>query len=200
MSIKLNGATSGSVELDVPAAVTGGDVNLSLPGAGTVDRLERAGNILQVVSTTKTDVFSLATQTPTLITGLTASITPSSSSSKVLISIDMCVSAGAANYTTWFYLYRGGSVITGAQAANSGGIQGNQERAFKMCRNSSSNDATAIAGMYLDSPSTTSATTYQVYMSGESGQTHYINKMANEQNYSYTPRTVANITIMEIAA
>lgn len=31
MSIKLNGATSGSIELDVPAAVTGGDISLTLP-------------------------------------------------------------------------------------------------------------------------------------------------------------------------
>jgi len=36
MPIKLNGATSGSIELAVPAAVTGGDVTLTLPnGVGT---------------------------------------------------------------------------------------------------------------------------------------------------------------------
>ena len=75
MSIKLNGATSGSVELDVPAAVTGGDVSLSLPGAGTVDRLERAGNILQVVQGTKTDTASVTGGTFADV-GLSAAITP----------------------------------------------------------------------------------------------------------------------------
>ena len=158
------------------------------------------GGIIQCVSTTKTDLFSLATETPTLITGLTATITPKFNTSKVLISIDLIVSAGATNYTTWFYLYKGGSVITGAQGANSGGIQGNQERAFKACRNYSNNDVMNVCGMYLDSPSTTSATTYQVYMSQESGQTGYINKFANEGNVSYSPRLVSSITLMEFSA
>jgi len=158
------------------------------------------GGIIQCVSTTKTDLFSLATETPTLITGLTATITPKSNTSKVLISIDLSVSAGATNYTTWFYLYKGGSVITGAQGANSGGIQGNQTRAFKCCRNYSGNDVMNVHGTYLDSPATTSATTYQVYMSQESGQTGYINKFANESNVSYAPRITSAITLMEFSA
>ncbi len=50
MSIKLNGATDGSIQLDVPAAI-GSDLNITIPtAAGTLDRLERAGNILQVVT------------------------------------------------------------------------------------------------------------------------------------------------------
>ena len=61
MPIKLNGATSGSVELDVPAAV-GSDLQLTLPTtAGTLDRLERPGNILQVVSTNWNDKKVYAT-------------------------------------------------------------------------------------------------------------------------------------------
>ena len=61
MSIKLNGAINGSVELDVPDAI-GSDVSLTIPGAaGTFDRLERAGNILQVVSTNWNDKKSYGT-------------------------------------------------------------------------------------------------------------------------------------------
>ena len=40
MGLKLNGATSGSVELDVPAAVSGGDVTLTLPnGVGSANQI-----------------------------------------------------------------------------------------------------------------------------------------------------------------
>ena len=43
MPIKLNGSTSGSVELDVPAAVSGGDISLTLPnGVGTLNSGESA--------------------------------------------------------------------------------------------------------------------------------------------------------------
>lgn len=45
MSIKLTGATSGSLELDVPAAVSGGDVLLTLPnGVGTADQVLKNGS------------------------------------------------------------------------------------------------------------------------------------------------------------
>jgi hypothetical protein len=71
MGLKLNGSTSGSIELD-PQATLGsdrvitlnatGDSTLTLPDAnGTLDRLERAGNILQVVSTNWNDKKSYGT-------------------------------------------------------------------------------------------------------------------------------------------
>ncbi len=51
MGLKLNGATDGSIQLDVPAAIGSDVTGVLLPtAAGTLDRLERAGNILQVVT------------------------------------------------------------------------------------------------------------------------------------------------------
>ena len=45
MSIKLNGATSGSVELDVPATVSGGDISLTLPnGTGSANQVLKSGS------------------------------------------------------------------------------------------------------------------------------------------------------------
>lgn len=45
MSIKLTGATSGSIELDVPDAVNGGDISLTLPnGVGTADQVLKNGS------------------------------------------------------------------------------------------------------------------------------------------------------------
>jgi len=155
------------------------------------------GGVIQCVSTTKTDTFSHNSETPTLITGLTATITPKFNTSKVLISIDLSVGASATNYTVWFYLYKGGSEISGA-TGDAGAA--NQDRAFKAIRTYSNNDPVSTAGMYLDSPSTTSATTYQVYMSVESGQTGYINRQGQDANVSYNPRTVSSITLMELSA
>ena len=61
MTVKLNCSSSGSVALAAPASTNlGADVILNLPAhAGSLDRLERAGNILQVVNAeTSTTVSS----------------------------------------------------------------------------------------------------------------------------------------------
>ena len=197
--IKLLHSGGNGVILSAPDSSPASDRTLKLPGDtnSTVDTLNRAGNILQVVSTTKTDTFSHNTQTPTLITGLTATITPSSSSNKVKISVDISCSPSNSTYTCWFFLYKGGSEISGA-TGDAG--QANQDRAFKSCRGSTTNDPVNVSGTFLDSPSTTSATTYQVYMSVESGITNYINMQAQNANVVYNPRTVSSITLEEVAA
>ena len=53
--------------------------------------------------------------------------------------------------------------------------------------------------MYLDSPGTTSATTYQIYVGQESGSTVYLNKFGSSGNNSYLARSTSGITLMEIS-
>ena len=62
MTVKLIGSSSGSVSLQAPASTSGGANRvLTLPDINsTVDTTGRAGNIVQVVSTTKTDTASQA--------------------------------------------------------------------------------------------------------------------------------------------
>ena len=90
MPIKLNGATSGSVELDVPAAV-GSDLQLTLPTvAGTLDRLERSGNILQAVQfaragTSAASSSILSSSSFTFATFMDKEITTTQANSKILI-------------------------------------------------------------------------------------------------------------------
>ena len=56
-AIRLTGSTSGYAEI-TPSAIAG-DVQLVLPStAGTLDRLNRAGNVLQVVENTSSTVVS----------------------------------------------------------------------------------------------------------------------------------------------
>jgi len=154
-----------------------------------------SGGVIQVVSTTKTDTFSMNSETPTLITGLTADITPTRSDSKILVSMDVNTTASAGNYTSWFYIYRDSSVVSGAT-----GDAGNpsQDRAFKSVRHREANWMQNTSGIFLDSPSTTSTTTYQIYISQETNSTVYIGRTGSNNNYSYHPRTVSSITLMEI--
>ena len=155
-----------------------------------------SGGIIQVVSTTVTAAtFTHNSETPILITGMVATITPTRSDSKVLVSINVNTSVTAANYTTMFLLYRDGSVISGAR----GDAAQNQTRCFKSLRHSNSNVTQETSGMYLDSPGTTSATTYQVYVAQEGGSTMYLNKFGSDGSYAYHPRATSGITLMEVS-
>ena len=154
------------------------------------------GGIIQIVQTVVTaGDFTHNSETPTLITGMVASITPKFTPSKILVSMDVCTTTSNSNYTTMFFIYRDGSVVSGARG-DAG--ESNQLRAFKAVRHSGSNVQQTTSGMYLDSPSTTSAITYQIYVAQESGSTVYLNRTGSNSNNTYHPRLTSSITLMEV--
>lgn len=110
------------------------------------------GKVLQFVSTTKTDPFTSNLTSFNDVTGLTVSITPSSSSNKVLIFLNFIVSCQTNARLININLLRGSTNI--GQPASSG--------ATTHAYNVDSDNANHVALHYLDSPATTSATTYKV--------------------------------------
>jgi len=159
-----------------------------------------AGKILQVVSTTKTDTFSasLASGADTAITGLSATITPTSTTSKILV---MFQAAGArANDLPYFFvrLYRGATEIgSGATASN--------HTSVIQASGIVATDTTAIgplSGHFLDSPATTSATTYALHAAnaGTSTHTYYVNRSQDDIDAANFPRTSSSITLLEVSA
>lgn len=157
------------------------------------------GKVLQVVTTTKTDTFSttLNSGVETAITGLSVSITPSSASNKILVMITLS-SGGNGNVGASFILKRGSTDIILGDAA------GNRKRiTFAAPKNSSNfEDVLPVAFTGLDSPSTTSSTTYSVsiFNSRGSSDTYFINRPSLDTDNSIQPRTPSTITVMEIAA
>ena len=57
-----------------------------------------------------------------------------------------------------------------------------------------------LGASHLDSPNTTSATTYAIIARTDSGQTFYINRSKNPDNVSARPWAISEITLMEIGA
>ncbi|QCW22987.1 hypothetical protein [Synechococcus phage S-B05] len=161
MPVRLNGATSGYTELSAPAVA--GITTMTMPTAsGTLDRLERSGNILQVVQNTFTSTTN-STSTSFVDTGLSVTITPTSSSSKIFIMTSFLFGQRRTSNLTQdhmksFTLLRGSTNIAPAnnsffQAQNQASGSINFAEQTQVC-----------AINYLDSPSTTSATTYKVQM------------------------------------
>jgi len=171
--------------LTTASSLTAGNLTGSVPASAMP-----AGSVLQVVSATTTSSTTNTTSTPADVTGLTASITPSSTSSKVLVMVSTQweLFRSSLEVTGYFLLLRGATTIF-SQSANSLGLEAAP----------SSNGRVYIDGWYapiiVDSPSTTSSTTYKVQLAcastGSSGRITVNNQSNNTQTSS--------IVLMEIA-
>jgi hypothetical protein len=149
------------------------------------------GAVLQVVQTVKTDSFSTTGATPVDITGMSATITPISSSNKILV---LCqVSTGGDDKTPRINLVRNSTTLM--QPASDGSTIGSDAR--------SSGVRHLVAGtiQFLDSPATTSATTYKLQLFNgfiAGGGTVFFNR-SGFQDSGVTQYATSSITLMEIA-
>ena len=152
------------------------------------------GLVLQVVQGVKSDTFtSTAFNTWTAITGLSASITPSSASSKIFVLSNV---NGFAGNNSHIRLYRDSIGIFDGDPPVAARIEAT---AGSMRNGGDNNSIINNAISYIDSPATTSAITYSIKFWLHNSQTFYINRSANDTNASYTARTASNIILMEVA-
>lgn len=176
----------------LPATFVAGNVLT----AAQMNDLRGAFRVLQTVSTAKTDTFTTTSATFTDVTGLTATITPSATSSKILVIAQ--VAHGGVSATS-----SGNVRISGGNAAT---YIGNTAGSRVSTVFGGFQDPTlhgmiwANSIVYLDSPATTSATTYSVQARIGNAGTVYINRGANDTDNSATSRGASSITVMEISA
>ena len=145
-----------------------------------------AGQVLQVAQGIVTTGFS-STSTSFVTTGVTATITPKFSTSKVLISYTF---GGACTNSFQTQIYKGGSTLSGT----TGTTGANVSTSLFIPQNSGSSGFYNVCSNYLDSPATTSATTYAIYIKTDGG-TFYFNTRSGTDFSG-----IATITLMEIAA
>ena len=181
-------------------AAPNGNTNrtLTLPDeAGTMALQGGAGvgKVLQVVSTTLTTGFSTAVNNSfNAVTGLTASITPYNVTSKVMVFVTMTVGSDT-NYLN-AQLIKNGSVIAGAIAT----AEGSRSLGTSAAWPTGAFGTYALAFNYLDSPATTSTTTYGVQIGNAGAATLCINRSQADDNAASRTRGTSTITVMEIAA
>lgn len=156
-----------------------------------------AGSVVQVVTTNLTSAFTSTVHGSWFdITGLAATITPKFATSKILVMVQLSSGSGGNNYN------RGYSVKRGATQLNLGTYGSGVNGSFSVPTNWSGGDNNVLTApfTYLDSPATTSATTYQVecYADSRSVTTTCINRSyvgGGDGN-----QASSTITLMEIAA
>jgi hypothetical protein len=149
--------------------------------AGSASAVQASsGRVLQVVQSTSSSTIA-TTSTPLTASGLITSITPSSSTSKILVMLSGGATTYDASGTLVIAIYRqiasaGYSLLTNAQSIFMGSGGYGWGTSFN----------------YLDSPATTSIVYYQPYIRSSSGNNLYL-------NYSGASGVIT-LTLMEIAA
>ena len=170
----------------------------TITGATGIDNIKAAtGAVLQVVSVNKTDAFSTSSQSFVDIAGLTLSITPTSTSSKIVVDVDYTGSClGHASIrlvrdSTPIYIGTGATGIqinVGMQFASNGTLN----HAYQLSKGTMKT---------LDSPSTTSAVTYKVQgaVPHHASYILYCNRIHQNENNKFIGYGASSITLTEIA-
>jgi len=157
------------------------------------DAAMSAGSIVQIVQTLKTDTFTTTSTSSVDITGFSVDITPSSSSNKVLIMVSLAMGTDDANFT-YARLLRGSTEIAQGDAASS------RARPMFMVYNTNEGTIETRSFNFLDSPGTTSATTYKMQLHCTTAGSAYVNRSHRDNDAStYDPRMSSSITAMEVA-
>ena len=217
-SVVVSGDTSGAITISAPAI--SGTNTLTLPvatdtlvGKATTDTLTNksivatqltgtvaaarlpAGSVLQVVSATKTDVFTTSSTSYVDVTGWTASITPSATANKILVTVTGCTSNSAANSFAYLSLLRGSTEIY------LGDARGSATRASADVSQQSAGNPEVWAKptciQFLDAPSSISSVTYKLQLKNTSATSTTVGgtNTTTDANRSNIPTT---IVLMEI--
>jgi len=191
-----------------PASGTNAN-KILIPAGQTLDAssgfIPPAGSVIQVIQTVKTD--SMAASPGALwadvpgqggVGVFSATITPSSTSSRILIIVDI---GGAGTTDSSIIRTR---LVRGSTPIYFGDAVGNRPQSMSQFYVASAAAAHYIAqlgGTFLDSPATTGSTTYKVQFGADGdGNTVYIGRTQADRNAAvYDSRVPASIILMEIA-
>ena len=199
MTITING--NGTVTGVSVGGLPDGIVDTDMLAAGAVTSAKKgAGSILQVVTVNKTDKVSK----PSISQGsetsafFTATITPSSSSNKILVIAHANLGCGAANSVA-MRIQRDGS--TPSAGTLNGDSDGNRRYVASAGYVHDNGAQTNLHYTFLDSPSTTNATVYSIVgLHGSTGSTTItMNGGETDSNETWQHRSTSSITLMEVA-
>ena len=171
-------------EISLGTGLSMSGTTLSATGSG-------GGKILQVVQATKTDTASVTGTSFSSV--FTASITPSSSSSTVLVIVALSVGQAASNFVN-IRLTRSSSTLLQGDTA------GSRTRVTTQANPGGAGAMAAANITYLDSPASTSAQTYAIEIASHTTGAVYLNRSGTDTDAAGFSRGASTITLMEVAA
>tara|TARA_R100001086_G_C11730041_1_gene229410 strand:+ start:51 stop:560 length:510 start_codon:yes stop_codon:yes gene_type:complete len=159
---------------------------------GTTLSTGSTGKILQIVHAHKSDrqTFSTSSGTYSDVSGMSATITPSSTSNKIIIMFNINT-GGQSGQRITYRLQRNGTNIARGDADSS-----SQRGCFSSIVTSGNSQSEHQSYVFRDSPSSTSALTYKIQFESEGG-THIINNTRGGDGGSTYHVGSSNIMLME---
>ena len=202
--IAIKGNESGTATFTIEAPATNTDRIFELPDeagkiltdVGVPTSAMPAGSVIQVVSTTKTDTFSATVSGNFVeITGLSATITPTSDSSKILIFVSVTFADTNLNNSLRFRINRDSTSIGLPDSA------GSRILANFMGFQPGGRKSSTASYTLLDLPSTTASIDYSLLVANDNAGSEiiYINRPSDDGDSNSRTRTSSTITVMEIA-
>ena len=167
--------------------------NNSLSAVTTLPAAIPTGKVLQVVQgflNTSATISANSFQP----TGLTLNITPTSSSNKIYLMATVSLGGSTADYNQGLAFFRDSTQIGSASD------DGSREGVQSMTRVINTSGYPNSSLVFLDAPSSTSQITYTVKLFGESGITHYINRLGDNADQAHKFRMASSIVAMEVSA
>lgn len=207
MPLRLRSAGGGSVRLSSPVALAT-DVSMEVPAYDGAKVLtdKTPGTVLQVVSVNKTDTFvGTSVQTGNGyfvdVSGLAATITPKSATSKILVQLHMYIglTTTSGGYQQNVRVRRNGSYPIVGDSVGSRPRVSARVNLYGL----STHGMHVVSGAWLDSPNSIAVQTYQIELGGYSSSTVvYVNRSEAFQGLAndYDGVPVSSLTLMEIAA
>ena len=150
------------------------------------------GKILQCLQATKTDTQTTTNADFVDITGLSVAITPAATTSKILVFANVCTVGTVGSAASFTRIVRDSTAIAIGDAA------GSRLRVSANGYAPDAGDNRHHSTVWLDSPSTTSATTYKAQFTANGTNTGYINRTQTDTDSTGYARSVSTITVMEI--
>ena len=209
MTLKLTGSSSGSVSLQAPANAVSdrvlilpediGSAGQVLRNSATAGTLEfGSGNILQVVTATKTNQSSTSSTSATT-TGLSLNITPVAQTSLIILTADVgCSGCTNSDFAVFFYIGLGSSpsIITGSF----GDASGNHTRCTAFSRNDDNARGQSTNFKFVHDHDSIGQLTYSLMYSMESGGgAAFLNRVGSAADLVNRPRTISVLQAMEVS-
>ena len=141
---------------------------ITIPSGATLTNSGTAtgfGKVLQVVTVSTTTSYTTTSSSYVAAAGMEVSITPSSATSKVLIFVNMNFEEGVAGSGAYATIYRNNTTNLEANGFVYHGSRSGASYKF----------SSQEPMHFLDTPNTTSATTYTVYFSRDTSGTATVN-------------------------
>lgn len=204
----LSTSTAGAIQSTEPSTVgqvskpllvsdsTTSGIMLTYRGNVVSDPDNSSGTVINTQTTTKSDTFSSSTATAwTDVTGLSVTITPSSSSNTVLIMGHI-----SSIQVTDDYMFRIVRDSTAVGIGDSDGANRTECTIGSLQGITNNNGTQAYPFFFEDSPATTSATTYKIQFFINASGTLYVNRSTNDTDSDNNGRAISTIIAQEVVA